>query len=67
MINAMMKPSRVPETIPQRAAGGCKAVGSRYLNTFLSGFAETLAVGKDGCARYRAYGLLGPDEAAVTR
>jgi hypothetical protein len=51
MINAMKKPSRVPETIPQRAAGGCKAVGSRYLNTFLSGFAETLAVGKDGCAR----------------
>ena len=22
------------------------------------------AVGEDGCARYRAYGLLGPDEAA---
>ena len=33
-------------------------------NSFLSGSAENALVGGDGCARYCAYGLLGPDEAA---
>ena len=46
----------------------CRSVqGSRKiaLNSFPSGSAEQFSVGGDGCARYRAYGLLGSDEAAL--
>jgi len=58
-----------PSTCHHLFSENCRLVqGSRRTapNTFLSGSVE-IAVGGDGCARYCAYGLLGPDKAAVSR